>query len=758
MGEVKTKLTIVDNASAKMNKINQSLQRMATQFRTLSTTGNKFGNNLNTVGKKATLATNKVNRFKQAVQSANGTMARNTSVLGSFSSSAKKASTSTSGLVRSLRRLAAAYLGVMTTRTALSTADSITGSNNKFVTLGTMEYGMDKDTAQAFSDETMQKIFNSAQSAATGYTDMMANVSKSVTLAGKSFGKTQQQQIDNAIVFQEVMAKSYALAGASAAEQASSMYQLVQALGSGILQGDELRSVREGAPLAYQAIEKFAQGVYDTDSSLKDLASDGMITSDIVVAAILDMEGKTNKAFENIDLTWAMIWTRFKNEVTMAFKPFFEKLREIANSPEFQFLVDKAIIGINWIAEKLTWLLGVIQNVMTWISNHWVAFQSIMAAGIFVLGSMLIIHIVNSISAFLTFLKTLEMAQIKMIALIAIMALIIMSVGFLTDATGSLATALGIVAIMLGIILIIWSLITAGATLTITLVIGLILVLLGVIMAFTEQVVGAVFWLAALIANIVIGLINALIQFVWSNFAEPFLGIIEWILNACNGGFNSFGGAVANLIGQIISWFLSLGKVVTKIIDAIFGTDWTTGLSNLQGEVISWGKTEEAITIDRTAPQIDRINMGNAYDTGASIGAGWHDSIENMLNGIGNKVKGATSLDTGNLANATNGGIAVADPSGLLDNIGKGIGKDAKDTAKNTGKMAKSMDLTAEDLKYLRQIAEMEAINKFTTAEIKVDMTNNNTVNNTNDLDGLVTLLSGKLREELSVMAEGVHL
>lgn len=67
----------------------------------------------------------------------------------------------------------------------------------------------------------------------------------------------------------------------------------------------------------------------------------------------------------------------------------------------------------------------------------------------------------------------------------------------------------------------------------------------------TGIICGAVLVLAAIIGNTVIGLLNAIIQFIWSIFVEPFLGIIEWILNVCNGGFNSFGDAVANLIGNI---------------------------------------------------------------------------------------------------------------------------------------------------------------------------------------------------------------
>ena len=138
----------------------------------------------------------------------------------------------------------------------------------------------------------------------------------------------------------------------------------------------------------------------------------------------------------------------------------------------------------------------------------------------------------------------------------------------------------------------------------------------------TGIICGAVLVLAAIIGNTVIGLLNAIIQFIWSIFVEPFLGIIEWILNVCNGGFNSFGDAVANLIGNIISWFLSLGKVVTKIIDAIFGTDWTGGLNALQDKVLAWGKNENSITLDREAPTIDhRFEYGDAWSKGYDVHA-----------------------------------------------------------------------------------------------------------------------------------------
>ena len=245
---------------------------------------------------------------------------------------------------------------------------------------------------------------------------------------------------------------------------------------------------------------------------------------------------------------------------------------------------------------------------------------------------------------------------------------------------------------------------------------------------------GTVIW------NTVIGVLNAIIQSAWSTFVEPFLGIIEWVLNATNGGFDSFGGAVANLIGQIISWFLSLGKVVTQIIDAIFGTDWTSGLSSLQDSVISWGKSNTAITIDRNAPELNgRIAYSDAINVGYHAGEGFEkkvggafDSIKDTFNGIGDN---STIPDT---------------MEGIYNNTGN--------TAGNTAAMADSMDVLDEDLKYMRDAAEQEVINRFTLAELKVDVKNSNTLTKKTDFDDMGRALSMFTSEFLASAAEGGHI
>ena len=227
-------------------------------------------------------------------------------------------------------------------------------------------------------------------------------------------------------------------------------------------------------------------------------------------------------------------------------------------------------------------------------------------------------------------------------------------------------------------------------------------------------------------------------QYCWT-FVTPFISIVEWVLNVANGGFDSFGGSVANLIGQIISWFLSLGKVVTKIIDAIFGTDWTSGLTSLQDTVTSWGKNDNAITLNKEAPSIDyRIKYSDAYGKGYNIGKGVEDKVKDKVGGLFKK---------GEMGDSSKHRYGNEDA----------IANNTADTAANTAKSADSLDITSQQLKYIKDYAEQKAINRFTTAEIKVDM--RNTINGTSDTDmeGIVSHLRTRLEEEMAATAEGVY-
>lgn len=268
--------------------------------------------------------------------------------------------------------------------------------------------------------------------------------------------------------------------------------------------------------------------------------------------------------------------------------------------------------------------------------------------------------------------------------------------------------------------------------------VGIINQVAGTSISATGLITGAVAVAGAFILNIGIGLYNSFVAVI-AAFVNFFIGIIEWVLNAANGGFNSFGDAVANLIGQIISWFLSLGQIVTTIIDAIFGTDWTAGLEGLKNSVTQWGKNENAITLDRmdtSTAGLQRFDYGDAASAGYDFGAGLESKVGNLFN------------FSGSIPSVEDYASLIADNANLST---------LPDIADNTGKIKDTLSDTDEDLKYLRDMAEMEVINRYTTAEIKIEQNNHNTVNNGMDLDGVTSALTDGIMEAIDVVTEGVH-
>lgn len=254
-------------------------------------------------------------------------------------------------------------------------------------------------------------------------------------------------------------------------------------------------------------------------------------------------------------------------------------------------------------------------------------------------------------------------------------------------------------------------------------------------------ITGAFATAGAFIYNLVIGVINAVINAVY-NMIKPFASVIEWIVNAFNGGFDNVGDMFLNLIGKLTSWLLDFAKVATKVLDAVFGSDFTSSIEGYQNKLESMGKNKNAVTYKLEAPQLERIDYGSAFDAGASVG-----------NKASNAISDRFSFDA-NDANLDATTQAVNQNTNAINN---GVNSINTKNAKNTSKLKKSVDISKENLVYLRDIAEKEAINQFTTAEVKVDMTNNNTVNNGLDLNGMIKSLSDGVKEAMEVCADGVY-
>ncbi len=222
--------------------------------------------------------------------------------------------------------------------------------------------------------------------------------------------------------------------------------------------------------------------------------------------------------------------------------------------------------------------------------------------------------------------------------------------------------------------------------------------------------------------GVITGAVYSLFSFLWNIVAS----FVNFFANVWNDPI----GSIVRLFTDMADAVLGVLELIAKGIDAVFGSDlqssvagWRSGLKGMVED--NFG--EAAVEI---MPKMDTMD---AFTKGYDFGDGLADKVGGMF------------------------GMNLGDTYGL-DGLMGGIGSDVGNIADSTGSMADSLEITGEDLKYLRDIAEMETINRFTTAEIKVDMGGViNQVNQNTDLDGVVDYMVTGVQEAMERVAEGVH-
>ena len=618
--------------------------------------------------------------------------------------------------------LKTAFKGVVGVLSAIGVGKIIETSDELMQT--TSRLNMMNDGLQT-TQELVNMVYQSAQNSRGSFSEMADVVARFGNNAKDAFSSSEE-----VVAFAELVQKQMTVAGASTTEASNAMLQLSQGLGSGVLRGDELNSIFEQAPNLIQNIADYLDVPIGT---IREMASEGQITADIVKAAIFSASDDINAKFNEMPMTWGQIWQSMQNTALIKFQPVLQRLNNIANSDKFQNLVNSATNAMTTVANVAVTIFDVISSIATFAYDNWSFLAPVIGAVLGIMGTYW--AVTEGVTIAQTVLKGV------MGAFSAIQTFLSIGWGVLTGNTAAASAAQFVYNSALLACPITWIIMAIIA------LIAIIYLVVAAVNKFTDSSVsatgiifGAFAFLGAAIWNIIVGVINGIIQFLWTYFVEPWIGIIEFVLNVMNGGFNSFGDAVKNLLGNIISWFLSLGKVVTKIIDAIFGTNWTSGLNSLQDKVLSWGKNENAITLDRTAPDIGgaRIEYGDAWNAGYSLGEGLESKVSGMFGGSSSDA----SLGMDSAYTDTGAGS-------LLDGV--------NNIASDTSAISDSVDISNENLKYLRDLSERDVINRFTTAEIKVDMTNNNNIASGTDLDGIITSLSDGLLEAMAVTAEGVH-
>lgn len=656
-------------------------------------------------------------RLSQTIGNTERYIRDNVDEQGRFNQEINEGAANADNLMNAIKGAVAAYATVQTVGKVLDLSDTLTSTTAR---LNLMNDGL--QTTQ----DLQNMIYLSAERARGSYQATADAVSKLGLMAGDAFGSSEE-----IVAFMEQINKQFTIAGTEAAGIDAAMLQLTQAMGSGVLRGEEYNSILEQAPNIIQAIADYMEV---PKGQLKDMAADGAITADIVKAAMFAAADETNEKFASMPKTFSQIWTSFQNTALMAFQPVLNRLNEIANSDAFQQFVNNAIEGLSVVAGIALEIFDLLVSVAGAVADNWSWLSPIIygvAAALAVYYGYLLIT--KAIEAISTGVKiALAVASYAHAAATGAEA---SATAAATAAQYGLNTALLACPITWIIILIIALIALFYAA------VAAVNKFVGTSVSATGIICGVFAVAGAFIGNLFVTLINFVIDIfvvLW-NFIAAFANFFANV-------FNDPVAAIARLFFDLVDTILSLLQSLASAIDTIFGSNLAGAVSGWRDSLSGWvdstfGKgTEVMAKVNASDYHLERFEYSGAWDAGYSFGEGIEDTISNF---------DPSSLFNTNIPSASD----YADLSNYTGSIGDGVG----DIADNTGSIKDSLDITEEELKYMRDIAEQEAINRFTTAEITIEQTNNNNVSGSMDLDGVVSGLTDAVNEAVDIITEGVH-
>ena len=647
-----------------------------------------------------------------------------------FNHSVQSGSSAMDGLVGKVGTLIATYASFQTLMGAVNLSDTFTQTKAR---VDMMNEAFNKMNGTAMeTDDLVNLIYQSAQNARGSFDDMASVVAKFGNNARDAFGSQEE-----VVAFANLIQKQMTIAGASTTEASNAMLQLSQALGSGTLRGDELNSIFEQAPNLIQSIADYMNVPI---GKIREMAKEGQLSADIVKNAIFASADAINAKFNQMPKTWNQIWTMMKNAAVMQFEPVLMKINELANNEQFQIFATNAISSLSQVAIFVLDIFETVSNIAGAISDNWGIIAPIIMGIVTAMGLYkAALLATNAWIAVTTFLQNLKAAA---------------------DARASGATFMATMQQ--------YGFNAALASCPLTWIIGLIILLIAVIYAVCAAI-AKMTGIANTGFGVITGGINVVIHF-FKNLGLAVANIALGIGNAIGALASNMMTAFSNAISSVQSWFYDLMSTALGVIESIckalnqlpFIEFDFSGISAKADEYAD--KSAKAAknkgeyksisdAFDKGYNTFDAFSNGWASDAFAS-GASWGDGVMNSLSSkfsLGGdeplmpEIGGITS---GNLFNGD--GYGGYNTSKMPSNI--------SDIAGNTAAMKDSLDITSEELKYLRDIAETEAINRFTTAEIKVEMTNHNSVSSDMDLDGIVDYLTVGVNKALLNAAEGVHI
>ena len=698
-----------DNANAELEQLRMQLNQAIQEQNSL----NQAMQNMD-----VSAANDAYLRLSQTVGNTERYIRDNVDEQGRFNQEISAGTQQANELTNTIKRAVAAYVSIQTVGKALNISDELVQTTSRL--------NMMNDGVQTTA-ELVNMVYAAAQDARGSFSQMADVVARFGNNAKDAFSSSEE-----VVAFADLIQKQMTIAGASTQEAANAELQLSQALGSGVLRGDELNSIFEQAP---NLIQNIADYLDVPIGKIREMAADGELSADVVKAAIFSAADDINSKFNEMPMTWGQMWQSMQNTALIAFQPVLQRLNDLANSEAFQTFIQGAIEAMATLANILLNVFEIAASVGAFIGDNWSIIAPIIYGVIAALGAYLaIMGIVNAITA----------------------------ISAAIDATKAAADALAAGQTFLWTVQQ-YGLNAALAACPITWIIVLIIALIAIIFAVCNAI-AKMTGIANSGFGVITGGVNLVIQF-FKNLCLTVANIALGIGNAIAALASNMMTAFHNAICNVQSWFYNLLSTALSVIEGICAAlnklpfvefdysgissaadDYAAKASEAAGNKEDYQSISDAFNEGFTT--FDAFQDGWASDA-FNAGAAWGDGIADKVSNFSlSDVFGQTDIP--NVGDYTSGFNDAIANSGVGDSIGN--------IDDNTGKIKDSLDVTEEDLKYLRDIAEQEAINRFTTAEINVDMSGmQNTVNSGDDIDGFMTKLTDSVNEAVDNMTEGVH-
>lgn len=695
-----------DNANAELEQLRMQLNQAIQEQNSL----NQAMQNMD-----VSAANDAYLRLSQTVGNTERYIRDNVDEQGRFNQEISAGTQQANELTNTIKRAVAAYISIQSVGKALNISDELVQTTSRL--------NMMNDGVQTTA-ELVNMVYAAAQDARGSFGQMADVVARFGNNAKDAFSSSEE-----VVAFADLIQKQMTIAGASTQEAANAELQLSQALGSGVLRGDELNSIFEQAP---NLIQNIADYLDVPIGKIREMAADGELSADVVKAAIFSAADDINSKFNEMPMTWGQMWQSMQNTALIAFQPVLQRLNDLANSEAFQTFIQGAIEAMATLANILLNVFEVAASVGAFIGDNWSIIAPIIYGVIAALGAYLaIMGIVNAITA----------------------------ISAAIDATKAAADALAAGQTFLWTVQQ-YGLNAALAACPITWIIVLIIALIAIIFAVCNAI-AKMTGIANSGFGVITGGVNVVIQF-FKNLGLTVANIALGIGNAIAALASNMMTAFHNAICSVQSWFYNLLSTALSVIEGICSAlnklpfvefdysgissaadDYAAKASEAAGNKEDYQSISDAFNEGFTT--FDAFQDGWASDA-FNAGAAWGDGIADKVSNFSlSDVFGQTDIP--NVGDYTSGFNDAIANSGVGDSIGN--------IDDNTGKIKDSLDVTEEDLKYLRDIAEQESINRFTTAEVTINQTNNNNVSSDTDLDGFITALDDAMGEAIDEVTNG---